>query len=158
MLVGIMSDSHDNLPAIARAVEFYNDRGVAALLHAGDLISPFTVKEMNKLKMSTHITFGNNDGEKLGLKSVYGDRIHRPPLELELDDRRIVMLHEPDNLEAVAESRRFSLVVYGHTHEIDIRTQGTLICNPGECGGWVTGKSTVAVWDTQTDNIDIVEL
>jgi putative phosphoesterase len=158
MLIGIMSDSHDNLPALAKAVAYYNEKAVAAVLHAGDLISPFTAREMDKLTMPATITFGNNDGEKLGLRRVYGDRIHRPPYELTLDGRSVVMLHEPDNLDAVAASGHFDLVVYGHTHEIDVRSQPGLVVNPGECGGWVTGKSTVAVWDTSTDKIDIVEL
>ena len=158
MLVGILADSHDNLPALAKAVSLFNRKNVEAVLHAGDLVAPFTEREMRKLNMPVHITFGNNDGEKLGLKAVYGDKIQRPPLSLTLDNRKILILHEPDNLDAVADSGHYHLIVYGHTHEIDLRREKSLILNPGECGGWVTGKSSVAIWNTSTDNVDIIEL
>jgi predicted phosphodiesterase len=39
-------------------------------------------------------------------------------------------------------------VVYGHTHKPDVRkNNGVLVVNPGETGGWLTGKSTVALLD-----------
>ncbi len=153
-----MSDSHDNLPALSQAVTLFNERAVGAVLHAGDLISPFTAKIMKKLQMEMFITFGNNDGEKLGLKALYGDDIHRPPLELTLDHKKIVLLHEPDNLSAIVASKHYDLIVYGHTHEIDIREEKPLVVNPGECGGWVTGNSTVTIWNTSTDKIEVIEL
>ena len=153
-----MSDSHDNLPALSKAVTLFNERAVGAVLHAGDLISPFTAKVMKKLQMEMFITFGNNDGEKLGLKALYGDAIHRPPLELTLDQKKIVLLHEPDNLGAIIASKHYDLIVYGHTHEIDIREEKPLVVNPGECGGWVTGNSTVTIWNTSTDKIEVIEL
>ena len=158
MLIGIMSDSHDNLPALSKAVALYNEKAVGAVLHAGDLISPFTAKVMKQLQMDMYITFGNNDGEKLGLKAMYGDTIHRPPLELTLAEKKILMLHEPDNLDAVIASGHFDLIIYGHTHELDIRNEKPLVVNPGECGGWVTGKSTVTIWNTATDKIEVIEL
>jgi uncharacterized protein len=42
-LIGLISDSHDNLNAIRKAVEFFNRKEVKAVLHAGDLVSPFTI-------------------------------------------------------------------------------------------------------------------
>ncbi len=158
MLIGIMSDSHDNLPAIASAVRFFNDEKVASVLHAGDLVSPFTYNEFKKLIMPIHIIFGNNDGEKLGLKKTFGEKIHISPYNLKIGGKKVVLMHEPDNLTAIAKSGYFDLIIYGHTHEVDIRDEKSLIVNPGECGGWVTGKSTVAIWDTDTNEVDVVEV
>jgi putative phosphoesterase len=158
MLVGIMSDSHDNLPAIGSAVRVFNDEKVVSVLHAGDLVAPFTYNELKKLQMPLHITFGNNDGELLGLKKVFGEKIHIPPYRLNLAGKKIVIMHEPDNLAAVAASGHFDLILYGHTHEVDVRIDETIIVNPGECGGWMTGKSTVAIWDTDAEEVDIVEV
>ena len=67
-------------------------------------------------------------------------------------------MHEPDNLAAVAASGYFDVILYGHTHEVDVRVEETIIVNPGECGGWMTGKSTVAIWDTDAEEVDIVEV
>jgi hypothetical protein len=33
------------------------------------------------------------------------------------------------------------VIIYGHTHEVDIRIGSPLIINPGEAGGWLKGKS-----------------
>jgi len=41
MKIGIMSDSHDNMNMVAKAVELFNQRGVSRVLHAGDIIAPF---------------------------------------------------------------------------------------------------------------------
>lgn len=158
MLIGIMSDSHDNLRAIASAVRFFNDEKVFSVLHAGDLVAPFTYKEMKKLNMPVHIIFGNNDGDRLGLKKIYGEKIHIPPYKIKMAGKKILLIHEPDNIAAIADSGHFDLIVYGHTHEVDIREEETLLVNPGECGGWVTGNSTVAVWDTESNEIEIVEI
>jgi len=41
-MIGIMSDSHDHMEAIRAAVEVFNQAGVKLVVHAGDLIAPFT--------------------------------------------------------------------------------------------------------------------
>jgi len=41
LLLGIISDSHDNLPKIESAVARLNNLGVDLVLHAGDYCAPF---------------------------------------------------------------------------------------------------------------------
>jgi len=43
MKVGIMSDSHDRLPYIKRAVDIFNRESVDLVLHAGDYVAHFGV-------------------------------------------------------------------------------------------------------------------
>ena len=50
-MIGIMSDSHDNLDAIRKAVDAFNEAEVDLVIHAGDMISPFTSKEIKKLNL-----------------------------------------------------------------------------------------------------------
>ena len=66
-MIGIISDSHDNMNALWKAVEFFNERGVKAVLHAGDLISPFTARAFKELKPKLYFVFGNNDGDRVTL-------------------------------------------------------------------------------------------
>ena len=49
-MIGIMSDSHDHMDAIKTAVDVFNQAEVELVIHAGDIIAPFTVKEFKKLK------------------------------------------------------------------------------------------------------------
>ncbi|OGO05335.1 MAG: YfcE family phosphodiesterase [Chloroflexi bacterium RBG_13_54_8] len=153
MRIGIMSDSHDNLPLIARAVELFNREKVSLVLHAGDFVSPFTANALRDLNARLVGVFGNNDGDKSFLQRRLHSigELHEDFCELELDSRKIVLMHQPKFLEALIASAKYDLIVYGHTHHVDIR-QGThvVVVNPGECGGWLTGTATVATIDLET--------
>ncbi len=61
-------------------------------------------------------------------------------------------------LDSLIEAGNYDLIVYGHTHEVDVRKGKTTVINPGECGGWLTGKSTVGIFDTANDDVRIIEL
>lgn len=152
MKIGVISDTHDNLPMIRKAVELFNREGVGYVLHAGDFISAFTGECFSGLNAKFEGVFGNNDGEKLFLKKRYENvgEIHEDYFEVVLDGKRIVVMHQPKFLEVLASSNAYDLVIYGHTHRIDIRQGPPLVLNPGECGGWLTEHCTVAVVDLQT--------
>jgi hypothetical protein len=49
-------------------------------------------------------------------------------------------------------------IVYGHTHDVDVRLGHPLVINPGEAGGWLTGKATMALLDLETMTVEIVSL
>ncbi|MEL7671087.1 YfcE family phosphodiesterase [Methanobacterium sp.] len=66
-----MSDSHDNLPAIREAVKFFNEAKVELVIHAGDMISPFAANEIKNLNAEFKAVFGNNDGERDGLRHFF---------------------------------------------------------------------------------------
>ena len=158
MKIGILADTHDNLPAIAKAVGILNDMEVGHVLHAGDLVSPFVSIPLKTLNMGFTAVFGNNDGERIGLSNVFKGKIHRPPFALELGGKKILLMHEPDNLDALAASGCFDAIVYGHTHETDIRKGKTLVINPGEACGWLKGTRTIAIWDLADGDVQIMPL
>jgi putative phosphoesterase len=159
MLIGIFSDTHDNLIQTRQAIELFNDRKVEYVIHAGDYTSPFTLKLFKELRCKYAGIFGNNDGDKLLLQERAEGNIHNQPYIFTLSDRNIVVMHEHHVADALADSGHFDLVIYGHTHEADIRkVKNTLIVNPGEAGAWLYGKSTVAVADLKKMEAEIVQL
>lgn len=160
MKIGVIADTHDNLPLIARAVELFNHQNVDLVLHAGDFVSPFAAAKFEDLRMRLIGVFGNNDGDKLLLLGRLKDKgdLYEDYHELELEGKKIVLMHQPKFLEALITSGRYDLIVYGHTHEIDIREGSPLVVNPGECGSWITGNSTVAIVDLKTMKADIYTL
>jgi putative phosphoesterase len=160
MKLGLISDTHENMTAIAKAVELFNREGVERVLHAGDIISPITAKEFVKLKMPLVAVFGNNDGEKLFLKERFQGigEIHERKWEGEMGGKKFLLIHAPDMLDALEQSGAYDIIVYGHTHETVVRTGKTLVVNPGECCGWITGRCTVAILDTDHMTADIHEL
>ena len=158
--IGIMSDSHDNLPAIRAAVKLFNSEGVDLVIHAGDLVAPFTARELKKLNCPYEIILGNNDGEILGLNQVYDGRVHIPPYQINVAGKSILVLHDQGYLQAIESISGFDLIIYGHDHKAKIQRlkDGTLVINPGECGGWLYGKRTVAIYDSESDAVRIYEL
>ena len=84
--------------------------------------------------------------------------IHPPPFSLQLSSRKILLLHEFQKLDSL-KIHKYDLIVYGHTHKAEIRREsGTLLINPGECGGWLNGCSTVGWIDLEKMKAEIVAL
>ena len=161
MKIGIMSDTHDNLPQIRKAVEVFNREKVELILHAGDFVSPFTFLEFKNLNCPLKGIFGNNDGDKLYLqeKSKGIGELYLAPYNVNINSKNVIMLHKEKLIDALAESQKYDVIIYGHTHRSDLRKIGkTLIINPGECGGWLTGKSTIALLDLETLEAKIINL
>ena len=105
--------------------------------------------------------FGNNDGEKnMWRERVAGwGQIFEGYYETTVEGEKILLMHEPYHLEELAKSQTYGVIIFGHTHEPEKRLIGkTLVVNPGETGGWTTGKSTVAILSLPGKNIEFTEL
>ena len=148
MKIGIISDTHDNVPMIKKAVAIFNERGVNLVIHAGDYIAPFAVTPLSDLECEYIGVFGNNDGEKLGLNRVSQRKINVQPYSIEFAGKEMLVTHEPGSLDALIKSQSYDIVIYGHTHDPVIEKHDrTLAINPGECGGWLRGRSTIVLVD-----------
>lgn len=161
MKIGIISDTHDHLPQIKKAVEIFNREGAELVLHAGDFVSPFTSSAFKDLNCPLKGVFGNNDGDKLYLREKFKGigEIYPAPYETNIDHKNIIMLHKEKLIDALAESQKYQVIIYGHTHRTDLRKTGkTLIINPGECGGWLSGKSTIAILNLKNLEAKIINL
>jgi hypothetical protein len=159
MLIGIIADTHDNLIYTRKAIELFNKRKVEHVIHAGDYTSPFTLKLFKELNCKYDGVFGNNDGDKLLLLERSEGNIHNQPYIFTLNNKKIIVMHEHHVINALADSGHFELVIYGHTHEPDVRkVKHTLIVNPGEAGTWLYGTSTVALTDLNKMEAEIIEL
>jgi putative phosphoesterase len=159
MKIGVISDTHDRLPTFRRAVALFQRLKVDAIFHAGDYIAPFAGKLISPQAIATPVyaVYGNNDGEKAGLKSVL-PQIVDGPLRVTLGGKVIVMHHFIDWLKP-ADILGAHVVITGHTHQVVNEKQGsTLFLNPGECCGWVTDNATVAVLDLDTLTAEIIQI
>ena len=160
MLIGAVADTHDNLTLLRQALTLLKERGAELVLHAGDFVSPFVALPFQEAGLRMIGVFGNNDGDKLYLRERFSGvgELHFGPHELELAGRRIALLHEPLALSALAASGHYDLIIYGHTHEVDLRPGPPLILNPGECGGWLSGRPSCALVDLSSLTAEIIPL
>ncbi len=163
MLVGIISDSHDSLPALEAAVKLLNREGVEHVLHAGDIVAPFAAAKLAKLEARLSCVYGNNDGERALLArrlEEIGASIS-DFAELELAQRRIALYHGTiaQVTSALIESGCYDVVVTGHTHRAEVRRSSSCIAiNPGELCGYLTGKRTLCILDMKSMKAEIVEV
>jgi len=165
MLIGILSDTHDNLPMVERAVARLNGLSPDLVLHAGDFVSPFVIPRLAALSCPCIGVFGNNDGDRALLAArarESGNVELRGCFTVRHADGRSIALihgHEPDALGEIAGAGIFDVVVHGHNHRPSISERGgTLVVNPGEVCGYLTGKGTIAVLETGRLEAKILEL
>jgi len=160
-MIGIMSDSHDNITAVRQAVSLFNSVGCELVLHAGDFVAPFSAKEFGCLACPVKAVFGNCDGEKKGLETIlrpFGE-IRPEPFSFRFREVHILLTHLPFSNSDHAEAGNHDILVFGHTHKPEIRRdKGTLLINPGETGGWVSGSKTVAVLNPADMDVEIISL
>jgi putative phosphoesterase len=165
MRIGVIADTHDNLPAIDKAIKRLNDEKVDLVLHAGDYVAPFVIPRFKALKAKLIGVFGNNDGDHEFLKKRFSEcpncEIRGRFAEINADGFKIALLHgdEIELLDALINCGGFDAVVHGHSHANVSRKNGkTLVVNPGEVCGYLTGKSTLALLDTAKREARIIEL
>ncbi|MBS7654935.1 metallophosphoesterase [Candidatus Bathyarchaeota archaeon] len=164
MIIGIISDTHDRIPFIIKAVEKLNAEKVDLVLHCGDYCAPFAVAPFKNLTAKMIGVYGNNDAEKELLRNAFlsiGKEVKGSFTKLDINGFKIAMLHgeNEDLLDAIIECGFFNLVVYGHTHKVDIsEVRKTLVVNPGEICGYLTGESSLALFNIEGKSVNIIKL
>jgi putative phosphoesterase len=149
---------------VEKTIKKLNDEGVGLVLHAGDYVAPFVIPKFKELKAKLIGVFGNNDGDRELLKKRFNENnfdLRGNFAEVIVDNLRIALLHgsEEELLKALINSESFNIIVHGHTHKAEVYRKGkTLIINPGEVCGYLTGKSTVAILDTKSREAKIIQL
>lgn len=165
-MIGVISDTHDNLKAVDKALKILKERGVNKVIHLGDFISPFTLRKFENFRL--YGIFGNNDGEKLLLKSIadeFGFVLEEAPLEIEIGKKNFLLLHGYGSVErtkklvrSFAKSGDYDFILYGHTHRVHReKISETTILNPGEACGYLSGKRTIALLDPEKEDVEIIK-
>ena len=141
MRIAILSDSHDNIWILEKALVAVSKKGCDVLLHCGDLVAPFILAQMAQaFDGPIHVVEGNNDGDGRLQQQVAAGfpqiTLHGPYAELELGGRRVALIHYPEPARRIAQSGVFDLVCYGHDHQQHWERIGDcLLVNPGEVMG-----------------------
>lgn len=166
MKIAILSDSHDNVPNVEKALKYINDRKIKIIIHCGDLSAPSVLTKVivPNFKGEFHMVHGNvGDRElleevakKYPNVTIYGD-----VGELKIDNKNIAFTHFPDQARKLAETGKYDLVFYGHDHKpweekikSLIANRQLLLVNPGTLAGMFY-KATFAIYDTKTDKLEL---
>lgn len=163
MSVGVLSDIHDNLENLSKALAEFRSRGIETLFFLGDFCSPIPSRTLGGYPGRVHCVFGNGDGDRFAIRNVVDDGfgslvLHGEWAELEIERRSVALTHYPFYARALARTGDYDAVFSGHTHQRhEERIRDTLWVNPGEVLGW-KGRPSCAVWDPGSNSIEFVEL
>lgn len=161
MLLGIISDSHDNLPNIYQALDYFKQQGIDTVIHCGDVCAPGVMREIvQKFGGRMHLVYGNVDGDREKMEALAESlpnlTIHGEQGRVEIDGKKIGFVHYPDVAETMAKKGDLDAVFYGHDHKPWEKQIGkTTLRNPGTLAG-LFAKATFATYDTQTNKAKLI--
>jgi putative phosphoesterase len=161
--IGLLSDTHDRVPAVEALLARFAEAGVEFVLHAGDYCAPFALGPFRRAGVPLLGVFGRNDGDRDGLRAAAGalpagGELFEAPHSLELGGRRVLLVHDLGDA-LVRSVEAHAVVVHGCSHRAEVRQRGAaLLVNPGEACGWIVGEPRAAVLDLETLRAEPVSL
>ena len=147
MKIAIVSDTHDNLANFNKIINWLNKEKIKIILHCGDICNQETIDEAVKnFKGEIKFVRGNGDFDLNDIPEK---------MEIELGNKKIGFVHYPKIAKEMADSGKYDLVFYGHTHKPwEEKVDNCRLVNPGEVAGQ-RFKPTFAIYDTQTDSLEL---
>ncbi len=162
MKIAIISDVHDHLLHLRTVLAQIQDQD--ALICCGDLCSPFILLALGQgFSGEIHVVFGNNDGDTYRMAGLAGRfshvHLHAEYAELTLGGLLFAINHFDSIGRALAKGEVFDVVCFGHNHRFETAQVGkTRIINPGELFGLRYGVATYALFDTESGEVQRVEV
>jgi putative phosphoesterase len=173
MVIGVISDTHDKITTIDKALKAFLSVGVELIIHCGDWKSPETLtyfaEQTQVLNLSVKGVLGNNDlaiANFMSANKLFSHcDIREGIFELSFNNisGAIYHGHHAPTLRKIRESDSYDVVFLGHTHKPRIEESGrTIIINPGSTAFSIprskTWLPTVAVFNTNTMKAEILTL
>jgi putative phosphoesterase len=163
MKIAIMSDTHDNIWNLEDALEIIKNEKAGLIIHCGDFIAPFMLKELDKADIPVYGVLGNNDGSqylltKTALTITENFTLFDLIGHVEVENFRICFTHQEEVAEGLAATGKYDLVCFGHSHEYKLGQIGdTIFLNPGEIMG-KNGEPGFCIVDSETREVTRHEL
>lgn len=160
MLLGILSDTHDQRDRTRRAVELLAERGAQSLVHCGDFVEPMILPICTSLPL--YFVFGNNDADVVPMLREAGRLTGAVCLEwgglVELAGKTIAITHghlRTDVRRLTQASPDYFLS--GHSHAALDHREGTCRwINPGAL--YRADEYTVALLNLETDELEFLKV
>ena len=166
MKIAILSDSHDGIENIKKAVSHAEKLGAEVLFFCGDFCAPASGIEMAKFNGPVYYIFGNNDGDRPSISWQMENTnkqvkfLKEGEAIIELDNRKFFLTHYPRYADALARTGDYDVVCFGHDHHARIEQHGKcLAINPG-CLNALRPDNIIAfaIYDTQTHSAKLYDL
>ena len=168
MIIGIISDTHNNHRYIYKAIEVFRDHKVAVVIHCGDLTDPDHIYYFDEFRLI--YLYGNMDGPfRHWIQKNVNDIAEKNKTDNyvgltfsgSLGGVKISACHShiQGSLESFIAAGDNDYIFHGHTHECrDEIIHDTHVINPGALGGVSKGDRSVCILDTETNEVKFVEI
>ena len=150
MLVGVVSDTHNNLKNIEQIISLFNNEEITLVIHTGDITNSKSLEKFSTLNADLVGVYGNNDKNEVGLNDIAiqnNFQFQEPPSLVTLCEKNIAIFHEPDEItNFLSENKDVDIVIHGHTHRYRHEiVNDVLLFNPGESAGMQKGKNAIGI-------------
>jgi len=141
MIIAVISDSHDNICNLRKALDIIKAEHAERIIHCGDFVAPFMLKELETAEIPVHGVFGNNDGDqhlltKFSLTTLKNITLHGLIGKADMGGVKICFTHYEEIAGGLCRAGDFDLVCFGHSHTYTQKKVGeTILLNPGEIMG-----------------------
>ena len=163
MKIGILSDTHNNIENLQKALAIFAQHDIEILVHCGDVNTPDTAAYLKGFQI--HYVYGNTDHAQMHIGSVIHELNPQNSAGLtftgEVDGVLLAATHGHvvTELDRLINDGRYQYVFYGHTHQRQDEMMGTTrVINPGALGGTQYEPRSICILDLQTDELMFLEI
>ncbi|GIV66840.1 MAG: YfcE family phosphodiesterase [Chloroflexota bacterium] len=161
MKVAILSDTHNHLANLQKALRIVEEEKIQTIIHCGDVTTVETALLLSPYQVI--LAYGNGDFNSGEIR----DTLMRnnpasfagPVFQGDLDNLRIAVTHGHlvSTFQNLLNCRQFDLIFFGHSHRREERIQGnTRLINPGALGGLKKEERSFCILDTHNRQIRFV--
>lgn len=161
MLIGILSDTHNNLKNLNLALGIFQSRGIQTLIHCGDLTGVEVAQAMDGFQVIC--VLGNGDTASGEVRATLLAQNPENYVGLQytgrIDDTRIAATHGhlPGLVDELTHSGQYDYVFKGHSHQHqDARIGFTRLINPGALGGLHREARQICILDLNSGKAEFI--
>lgn len=161
MKIAIISDTHDNLANLKKAISWIKKERINVLIHCGDIFKPETLEEgLKEYQGKIYIIFSKADADfskipENSFKNLPKSKAWEELGQIKLGKKKIAFCHFPEIGRDLANSQKYDLVFYGHTHKPwEEKIGKTKLVNPGNIAG-LFYRPTFAIYDVKTNKLEL---
>ena len=151
MKIGILSDTHNDVNNLQRALAFFHREGIQTLIHCGDITSPATAVHLKSFTLI--YVHGNMDRAHIAIRQTLFDL--NPS---SVAGNQFTHGHMPGKIESFVKDG-YDYIFHGHTHRHrDEIVGGSRIINPGALGGTQHEPRSICLLDPKTGHCQFSNL
>lgn len=165
MKVAIISDIHENFHNLTLFLNEVKKYNIWKIVFLWDFMNNWIAKILASSSIPVYAIWWNNDWDKVAITKTALSKWSNMEVWfdtfdiIEINDKKVFITHYPMLAKPMAKSWDFDAVFYWHDHAFNIdNINNCIIANPWEISAHKTGKATFAIYDSETNQAEIITL